>query len=106
MRSGVALLALGPVVVAVRKSYRVVGDGPHILHNPLLGTDSVPVLQLMLGEIDFGNYASLLYLADSLFKVGFRSGHDPGIGALERLPRLFLWNEVKGEGRKCARCFE
>ena len=84
------MLVLAPVVVAVRNSYKVVGDNPHILYNPLLGADSIPILQLMLREIDFGDYAPFLYLADSLFEVGFRSGHDPRTGALERLPRLFL----------------
>lgn len=56
----------------------------------------------MLGEIDFGNYTSFLYLADSLFKVCSRRGHCPRFGMLERLPRLFCrrkWN--LGDG-KCA----
>lgn len=77
------------MVVAVRNVHMVVGNNAHILNNPLLGADSVPVLQLMLGEIDFRNYTSFLYLADSLFKVGSGSGHGPGFGALGRFPRLF-----------------
>lgn len=79
------------------------GNNAYILHNPLLGADSVPILQLMLGEIDFWNCASFLYLADSLFKVGSRGGHGPGFGVLERLPRLFLWDETKGNDGRCAR---
>lgn len=65
------------------------GNDAYILYNPLLGADSVPILQLMLGEIDFGNHTSLLYLADSLFKVCFGSGHGPRFDAFGRLPRLF-----------------
>jgi len=78
------------MVPTVRDIQRVVGNDAYILHNPLLGTDSVPILQLMLGEIDFGNCTSFLYLADSLFNLGSGSGHGPRFGALERLPRLFL----------------
>lgn len=82
------------------------GDNAYILYNPLLGTDSVPILQLMLGEIDFGNHSSFLYLADSLFKVGSGSGHGPRFGELGRLPRLFCGTRSKGKDGKCARCSE
>jgi hypothetical protein len=84
----------------------MVGYGPNILHNSLLGADSVPILQLMLGEIDFGNYTSFLYLADSLFKVCFRGGHGPRIGALERLPRLFCGKDGKRRRTENVRCDE
>ena len=77
------------MVITVKNTGRVVGNNAHIFHNPLLGADSVPVLQLMLGEIDFGNYTSFLYLSDSLFKMGSGSGHVPRFGTLGRLPRLF-----------------
>jgi len=73
----------------VRKVREMAGGNAYILHNPLLGADSVPILQLMLGEIDFGNHTSFLYLADSLFNLGSGSGHGPRFGVLERLPRLF-----------------
>jgi len=63
-------------------------NSAYILHNPFLGADSVPILQLMLGEIDFGDYPSFLNLADSLFNLGSGSGHSPRFGAFERLPRL------------------
>ena len=68
---------------------KAMGDNAYILHNPFLGTDGIPILQLMLGEIDFGNYTSLLYLADSLLKVCSGWGHCLRFGKLERLPLLF-----------------
>jgi len=80
----------------VRDGHGMVENSAHILHNPFLGADSVSVLQLMLGEIDFGSYTSFLYLADSLFKMGFGSGHGPRFGAVERFPRLFCGTRWRG----------
>ena len=85
----------------------MVGNSDYVFHDPFLGTDSVPILQLMLSEIDFGNYAAFFYLADSLFKMCIRRGHCPRFGGLKRLPRLFCgrrWNWgdgkcVKGSGQ-------
>lgn len=79
-------------------------DVAYIFHNPFLGTDSVPILQLMLGEIDFGDYTSFLYLADSLFKVCSRRGHRPRFSRIERLPRLFCGREWNWGDGKCAKC--
>ena len=82
------------------------GNNAYILYDPFLGANGVPILQLMLGEIYFGNYTSFLYLADSLFEVGFGSRHGPRFGVLERLPRLFRGTRSKGKNGKCARCSE
>jgi hypothetical protein len=84
----------------------VTGGNAYILYNPFLGADSVPIFQLMLGKIDFGNHSSFLYFADSLFKVGSGSGHGPRFGALERLPRLFFGTRSRGKDGKWARCSE
>ena len=100
--SGYALLELAPVVVTVRNAHGVLDNSTYILHNPFLGADSIPILQLMLGEIDFGDYPSFLNLADSLFNLGFGSGHSPRFGALERLPRLFYRGRQRGENGKSA----
>jgi len=88
--------------VTVRNAHMVRGNSAYILHNPFLGADSVPILQLMLGEVDFGDYPSFLNLADSLFNLGFGSGHSPRFGTLERLPRLFYRGRQRGEDGKSA----
>ena len=88
--------------MTVRNVQKVLGDGAYILHDSFLGADSVSILQLMLGEIDFRDYTSFLNLADSLFNLGFRSGHSPRFGAFERLPRLFYGGGQGGKDGKSA----
>ena len=83
--------------------YMVEGDNAYILHNPFLGADSVSVLQLMLSEIDFGNYSSFLYFTDSLFKMCSRGWHCPRSSRLERLPRLFCRREWNLDDGKCTK---
>ena len=90
--------------MAVRNAHRALGGSAYILHNPFLGADSVAILQLMLGEIDFGDYTTFLNLADSLFNLGSGSGHSPRFGAVERLPGLFYGGRQRGKDGKCARC--
>ena len=44
-------------------------EGPHIFHDPFLGTDDAAILESVLGKIDLDSWCLVLYFLDGSFYV-------------------------------------
>jgi hypothetical protein len=66
------------------------GDSAYIFDDPLLGTDSVAIFQLMLGKVDLRDRSFILDLINGPLDMSLGVGHDRG---------RMKWSKGKMAGR-------